>query len=117
MIFNYGYGCFAFAHNVCGSQPEVPDGMSDTSKPLSPSLFTNPQCPPGIIHAEAAFIDVHLGEVTNAPEREALAVVLEIDNSEAGEHLSATEVRPGNKPDSFAIITGEINEPNVSREN
>ena len=36
VIFNYGYGCCAFAHNICGSQPEVPDGMSDTSKPLSP---------------------------------------------------------------------------------
>ena len=36
VIFNYGYGCYAFAHNICGSQPEVPDGMSDTSKPLSP---------------------------------------------------------------------------------
>ena len=23
VIFNYGYGCCAFAHNFCGSQPEV----------------------------------------------------------------------------------------------
>ena len=34
----------------------------------------------------------------NAPEREAPAAILETDNSEAGEHLSTTEVRPGNKP-------------------
>ena len=27
VIFNYGYGCCAFAHNICGSQPEVPDGI------------------------------------------------------------------------------------------
>ena len=27
VIFNYGYGCCAFVHNICGSQPEVPDGM------------------------------------------------------------------------------------------
>ena len=45
MIFNYGYGCCAFTHNICGSQPEVPDEMSDTSKPLSPKFFTNPRCP------------------------------------------------------------------------
>ena len=24
VIFNYGYGYYAFAHNICGSQPEVP---------------------------------------------------------------------------------------------
>ena len=21
VIFNYGYGCYAFAHNICGSEP------------------------------------------------------------------------------------------------
>ena len=25
VIFNYGYGCCAFAHNICGIQPEVPN--------------------------------------------------------------------------------------------
>ena len=39
VIFNYGYGCCAFAHNICGSQPEVPDGMPDTSKRLSQEFF------------------------------------------------------------------------------
>ena len=33
VIFNYGYGCCAFAHNICESEPEVLDGMLDTSKP------------------------------------------------------------------------------------
>ena len=42
MIFNYGYGCCAFADNTCGSQPVVPDGMPDTSKPLSLEFFINP---------------------------------------------------------------------------
>ena len=37
VIFNYGYGCCAFAHNICGSQLEVPDWMSGTFKSLSPS--------------------------------------------------------------------------------
>ena len=45
VIFNYGYGRCAFAHNIYGSQPEVPNGMSDTSKPLSPEFFINPRCP------------------------------------------------------------------------
>ena len=36
LIFNYGYGCCAFTHNICESQPVVPNGMPDTSKPLPP---------------------------------------------------------------------------------
>ena len=98
VIFNYGYGCCAFEHNICESQPEVPDEMSDTSKSLSPEFFINPQYPPGVVPAEAASINVCPSEMTNAPEREALATVLETNNSEAGKHLSATEVRPGNDP-------------------
>ena len=114
MIFKYGYGCCAFAHNICGSQPEVPDRMSDTSEPLSPEFFINPRCPPGDVPAEAASIHVCPGEVTNAQEREAPAAVLETDNSEAGEHLSAVRVGPGNESDSSIRITREIKEPDVS---
>ena len=55
--------------------------------------------PPGAISTEAESIDVRPGEAMNVPEREALAAVLEIDNSEAGEHLSAAEVELGNEPD------------------
>ena len=76
--------------------------MPDTSKPLSPEFFINPRSPPGAIPAEAASIDVRPSEATNVPEREAPAVVLETDNSEAGEHLSAAEVEPGNEPIFFA---------------
>ena len=39
VIFNYGYGCCAFAHNIFGSQPEVSDKMLDMSKPLSLEFF------------------------------------------------------------------------------
>ena len=46
--------------------------------------------------------------------REALVIVLEMDSCEAGEHLSAAKVGQGNAPDSFARITEEINEPDVS---
>ena len=69
LIFNYGYGCCAFAHNICGSQPEVPDGMPDTSKTLSSEFFINPRCPSGAVPAEAASIDVYPGEVANPPGR------------------------------------------------
>ena len=39
MIFNYGCGYCAFALKICGSQPEVPDRMSDMSKSLSLEFF------------------------------------------------------------------------------
>ena len=44
MIFNYGYGCCAFAYKICGSQPKVLDEIPDTSKSLSLEFFINPRC-------------------------------------------------------------------------
>ena len=87
VIFNYGYGCCAFAHNICGSQPLVQDGMPDTSKPLSPKFFINPRCPPGVAHAESATINVRSGEVMIVSEREVPAAVLEAYISQVGEHF------------------------------
>ena len=98
MIFNYGYGCCAFTHNICCSHPEVPNGMLDTSNPLSPEFFINPQCPPSAVSVEAAPTDVHPEEVTNSLEREAPVAVLETENSKAGEHLFAAEVRSSKEP-------------------
>ena len=72
MIFNYGYGCCAFAHNICGSQPMVPDGMPDTSKPLTLEFFINPRCPPGVVPTIVSTINVHSGEAMIASEREVL---------------------------------------------
>ena len=46
-IFNYGYGCCAFTHNICGSKPEIPNGMLNPSVPLTADFFANPRCPPG----------------------------------------------------------------------
>ena len=69
VIFNYGYGCCAFAHNIYGSQPMVLDGMPNTSKPLSPKFFINPQCPPGVVPTEDATIDVRSGEAMILPEK------------------------------------------------
>ena len=28
-LFNYGCGCCVFTHNICGSKPQIPDGMPD----------------------------------------------------------------------------------------
>ena len=44
-LFNYCYGCCVFTHNICGSKPQIPNGMSDSSIPLTPEFFSNPQCP------------------------------------------------------------------------
>ena len=114
MIFNYGYGSCAFTHNICGSQPVVPDGMPDTSKTLSPEFFINPRCSPSDVPTEASTIDVRSGEAMIASERDVPAAVLEADISEAGEHLSTIEVGLGNEPDSSIRVTGESEEPDVS---
>ena len=42
VIFNYSYGCCAFAHNIFGNEPVILDEMPDTSKPLPPEFFINP---------------------------------------------------------------------------
>ena len=42
VIFNYDYGCCAFPHNICRSEPVIPYGMPDTSKPLPPEFVINP---------------------------------------------------------------------------
>ena len=95
VIFNYGYGRCAFAHNICGSQPVVPDGMPYTSKSLPLEFFINPRCPPSTVSGEAV-------------------AVLEVGISDVGEHLSTAEVRLGNEHDSSARATRESEEPDVS---
>ena len=47
VIFDYGYGCCAFAHDIHGSKPMIPAGMPDTSTPLPVEFFVNPRCPSG----------------------------------------------------------------------
>ena len=53
VIFNYRYDCCAFAHNICGSKPKIPDGISSTSEPLTPEFFVNPRCPLAVVPTEA----------------------------------------------------------------
>ena len=47
MIFDYGYDCCDFVHDIRGSKPTIPAGMPDTSTPLPPEFFVNPRCPSG----------------------------------------------------------------------
>ena len=105
VIFNYGYGCCAFPHNICGSQPVFPDEMPDTSKLFSLEFFINPRCPSGSsgsVLTDVATIDVHSSKAMIASKREVPAAVLETDISEVGEHLSIAEVGLGNESDSSA---------------
>ena len=44
-------GCCVFTHNICGSKPQIPDGMLDPSVSLNPEFFANPRCPPSISSA------------------------------------------------------------------
>ena len=43
-LFNYGYGCCVFTHNICRSKPQIPDGMPYPLVPLTPEFFANPRC-------------------------------------------------------------------------
>ena len=76
LIFAYGYGCCAFKHNIRGDQPEVPDGMPDSSDLLPPEFFTNPRCPLARKPTEVTTIEAEhskLAEKAKEPERRALA--------------------------------------------
>ena len=39
VIFDYGYGCCAFTHDIRGSKPMIPVGMPGTSLPLPPNFL------------------------------------------------------------------------------
>ena len=80
------------------ANPKFQTGYSTRPRRYLQSFFINPQCPPGIVPAEAASTDVIPNENTNAPEREAPVVVPEMDNSKVGEHPSASKVGSGKEP-------------------
>ena len=60
VIFVYGYECCMFKHNICESQPEVLDGMPDSSNLLPPEFFANLGWPlvPAVTKAAAAEVDM-----------------------------------------------------------
>ena len=61
-FFNYGYGCCAFEHDICGRKPEISDGMPNSSVPLTPDFFANPRCPPGASVAASSLDPVIVSE-------------------------------------------------------
>ena len=71
-LFNYGYGCCVFTHNICGSKPQIQDGMLDPSVPLTPEFFANPRCPPSISLAAPA-LDPTVVSKEECPENSSTA--------------------------------------------
>ena len=45
VIFAYDYGCCTFKDNICGDQPEVLEGIPNSSDQLQPEFFVSPKCP------------------------------------------------------------------------
>ena len=65
-LFNYGYGYCVFTHNICGSKPQIPDGMPSPLVPLTLKFFANPCCPPSISSA-AQTLDPAVGSKEEHP--------------------------------------------------
>ena len=95
VIFNYEYGCYAFAHNICGSKPKILDGMPCTLEPLTPEFFVNPRCPP-------VFVPTGAGVAPKAGV------------SERVEHFSIVGAKIGDNPDSSSGVAGEREDPSAS---
>ena len=74
VIFSYSYGCCVCKHNICGDQPEVPDGIPNSSNPLSPEFFVSPRCSPVPAVTEDAAVKVHPSEEAKEPEENASAM-------------------------------------------
>ena len=72
-LFNYGYGCCFFMHNICESKPQIPDGMPDPSISLTSEFFSNPRYPPSILSATPV-LDSAVGIEKEHPETSPTAV-------------------------------------------
>ena len=73
LIFAYGYRCCVFKHNICGDQPEVPDGMPNSSDLLPPDFFVNLGCPLAPTATKVIAAEVDQSEATKEPEKSASA--------------------------------------------
>ena len=71
VIFAYDYGCCIFKHNICRDQLEVPNGMPDSSDPLSPEFFESPRCPPFLAAIEDTEVEAYPSEVAKEPKENA----------------------------------------------
>ena len=87
-IFNYGYDCCAFAHNICGSKPKILDGMSGTSASLTLEFFVNRRCPPVVVPFGAG-------------------VTLKAGVGKGVEHSPIAGAKVGDKPNSLSWVAGE----------
>ena len=89
-LFNYGYDCCIFMHNICGSKPQIPDGMSDPLVPLTLEFFSNPRCPPSILSAASTrdpavgSKEEHPGISPTSAEEEANLSIGPLASSEGG---------------------------------
>ena len=68
VIFTYGNGCCAFKHNICGDQPEVSDGMPDSTNPLPMEFFVNLRCPLVLVVTEETTARADLIAIAKEPE-------------------------------------------------
>ena len=85
-LFNYGYGCYAFMHNICGSKPQIPDIMPNPFVPLTAEFFANPRGPPSASAAASALDPIAVsGEdrSENNPAAVGEEAVLPMDRDEA----------------------------------
>ena len=81
-LFNYGYGCCAFTYNICGSKPQIPDGMPNPSVPLTSEFFANPRCPPSPSAAASTLDPIVVGaedRLENSPTAAVEEAVLLVD--------------------------------------
>ena len=72
-IFIYGYGCCAFAHNICGSKPKILDGMPGTLEPLTLEFFIDPRCLPTVVPSRPALLRRRVlakGSITPQPSEQ-----------------------------------------------
>ena len=71
VIFAYGYKCCAFKHNIYADQPEVLDGVPESSDPLPPKFFVSPRCPPVPAATKDTAVKAHPSEVAKEPKENA----------------------------------------------
>ena len=79
-------------YNICGSKPQISDGMPNPSIPLSTEFFANPRCPPSASVAASALDPVVVNEgyrSVNSPSAAGVEVVLP---SEPEEGALATDL-------------------------
>ena len=84
-LFNYGYSCCAFTYNICGSKPQIPNGMPNPSIPLTAEFFANPRWPPGPSAATSTLDPVVVGgedRSENSPAAADEEAVLPMDQEE-----------------------------------